>query len=74
MKDKLLEMGINNQAELVTHIKNYSNKDSDDGSKNTGFDDNILILLDVISIFLKMRDSLNENSKIFIQYERVKKD
>jgi hypothetical protein len=74
MKDKLLEMGINNQAELVTHIKNYSNKDSDDGSKNTGFDDNILILLDVITIFLKMRDSLNENSKIFIQYERVKKD
>ena len=74
MKDKLLEMGINNQAELVTHIKNYSNKESDDGSKNTGFDDNILILLDVITIFLKMRDSLNENSKIFIQYERVKKD
>ncbi len=74
MKEKLLEMGINNQAELVTHIKNYSNKDSDDGSKNTGFDDNILILLDVITIFLKMRDSLNENSKIFIQYERVKKD
>ena len=74
MKDKLLEMGINNQAELVTHIKNYSNKDSDDGTKNTGFDDNILILLDVITIFLKMRDSLNENSKIFIQYERVKKD
>jgi len=74
MKDKLLEMCINNQAELVTHIKNYSNKDSDDGSKNTGFDDNILILLDVITIFLKMRDSLNENSKIFIQYERVKKD
>lgn len=74
MKDKLLEMGINNQAELVTHIKNYSNQDSDDGSKNTGFDDNILILLDVITIFLKMRDSLNENSKIFIQYERVKKD
>ncbi len=74
MKDKLLEMGINNQAELVTHIKNYSNKDSDDGSKNTGFDDNMLILLDVITIFLKMRDSLNENSKIFIQYERVKKD
>ena len=74
MKDKLLEMGINNQAELVTHIKNYSNKDSDDGSKNTGFDDNILILLDVITIFLKMRDSLNENSKIFIQYERVKKE
>lgn len=74
MKDKLLEMGINNQAELVTHIKKYSNKDSDDGSKNTGFDDNMLILLDVITIFLKMRDSLNENSKIFIQYERVKKD
>lgn len=74
MKDKLLEMSINNQAELVTHIKNYSNKDSDDGSKNTGFDDNMLILLDVITIFLKMRDSLNENSKIFIQYERVKKD
>ncbi len=74
MKDKLLEMGINNQAELVAHIKNYSNQDADDGSKNAGFDDNMLILLDVITIFLKMRDSLNDKSKIFIQYERVKKD
>jgi len=59
MKDKLSAMGINNQAELVTHIKTYSNQDSEDGSKNAGFDDDILILLDVITIFLKMRDSLN---------------
>jgi hypothetical protein len=73
MKDKLLAMGINNQSELVNHIKNYSNQDGEDGNKNPGFDDDILILLDVITIFLKMRDSLNEKSKIYTQYEKIKK-
>lgn len=74
MKDKLSEMKINNQAELVAHIKDYSNKDSEDGNKNAGFQEDILILLDVITIFLKMRDSLNEKSKIYTQYDKKKKE
>lgn len=68
MKDKLKAMNISNQKELVNHIKLYSNKDNDEGSKNTGFDEDILILLDIATIFLKMKDSLNEKSRIFTSY------
>jgi hypothetical protein len=31
-------MGIESQADFVKHIKTYSNKDDDNGDKNTGFD------------------------------------
>lgn len=59
MKDKLKAMNITNYDELVAHIKNYSNQSNEEGSKNTGFDDDILILLDIATIFLKMKDYLN---------------
>jgi hypothetical protein len=59
MKDKLKEMNIATYDQLVHHIANYNNQDNEEGSKNTGFDDNILILLDIVTIFLKMKDYLN---------------
>lgn len=74
MREKLRVMNISTQAELVTHIRNYSNQFNDEGSKNTGFDDDMLILLDISTIFLKMKDSLNEKSRIFSFYEKFKKE
>lgn len=58
----------------MAHIRNYSNAFNEEGSKNTGFDDDMLILLDIATIFLKMKDSLNEKSRIFTFYEKFKKE
>ena len=58
----------------MAHIRNYSNQFNEEGSKNTGFDDDMLILLDISTIFLKMKDILNEKSRIFSFYEKFKKD
>jgi hypothetical protein len=74
MREKLRAMNISTQAELVAHIRNYSNKFNEEGSKNTGFDEDMLILLDIATIFLKMKDSLNEKSRIFAFYEKFKKE
>lgn len=74
MKDKLRAMSITNEAELVAHIKNYSSQIDEQGSKNTGFDDDMLILLDIATIFLKLKDSLNDKSRIFAFYEKYKKE
>lgn len=59
MRDKLSAMNIATQPDLIRHIRAYNNSDDDEGRKNTGFDEDILILLDIITIFLKMKDSLN---------------
>lgn len=74
MKDKLRAMSISNEAELVAHIKNYSSQVDEQGSKRTGFDDDMLILLDIATIFLKLKDSLNDRSRIFAFYEKYKKE
>lgn len=58
MKEQLKKMEIKNREELVKHINNYSNEDEEPGKKNTGFDEDILILLDISTIFLKMKDIL----------------
>jgi hypothetical protein len=44
-----------------------------DGGKNTGFDDDILILLNINVIFLKIKDALGEQSRIYINYDKFKK-
>lgn len=74
MKEKLKAMNITNYDELVNHIKDYSNQCNDEGDKNTGFDDDMLILLDIATIFLKMKDYLNEKSRIYGFYEKFKKE
>jgi hypothetical protein len=67
-------MGISNKEELVKHITDYSNKTTEDGGKNIDFSEDMLILLDVITIYLKMRDALKEQSRIFSAYEKYKKE
>jgi hypothetical protein len=68
MREKLKVMNITNYDELISHIKDYNNKNNDEGSKNTDFDEDMLILLDIAIIFLKMRDYLSEKSRIFTFY------
>jgi hypothetical protein len=66
-------MKITNRDELIKYINDYSNKTNDLGNKNTGFDDDILILLNISVIFLKLKDALGENSRIYSNYEKFKK-
>ena len=74
MRDKLGAMNIATQPDLIRHIRAYNNSDDDHARKNTGFDEDILILLDIITIFLKMKDSLNERSRLATVYEKFKKE
>ena len=74
MKEKQRAMNIGNEGELLAHIKNYSNQIDEEGNKKTGFDDDILILLDISTIFLKLKDNLNDKSRIFGFYEKHKKE
>lgn len=66
-------MNITNRDELIKHINDYSNIINDKGSKNTGFDEDILILLNISVIFLKIKDALGEKSRIHTNYEKFKK-
>ena len=74
MKEKQKAMNISNEGELVAHIQNYSNQIDENGDKKTDFDDNMLILLDISTIFLKLKDNLNDKSRIFGFYEKHKKE
>jgi hypothetical protein len=60
-------MGIHNNADLVAHIDNYTNQEQD-GNKNTDLDEDILVVLDIITIFLKIKGVLGENSRIMKFY------
>ena len=60
-------MGIQNNADLVNHINSYANLEQD-GNKNTELDEDILIVLDIITIFLKIKGVLGENSRIMKFY------
>jgi len=60
-------MGIQSNADLVNHINNYANQEQD-GNKNTDLDEDILIVLDIITIFLKIKGVLGENSRIMKFY------
>ena len=51
MTQKLDELGIKNYKQLRAHIDNYNNAENDDGQKNAGYDDDILIVLKIISIY-----------------------
>lgn len=68
-------MGITTYESLIEHINAYSNKDTE-GNKNTDFDEDILIILDIITIFRKMKGAavLENNSRIYKAYEKFKKE
>jgi len=51
-------MNITNSEELKAHIDNYSNENNESGGKNTGFDEDIIKILNISAIFLKIRDTL----------------
>lgn len=51
-------MNITNREELIKHINDYSNKNNENGGKNTGFDEDMLILLNINIIFLKIKNAL----------------
>lgn len=74
LKEKLKNMGIENYSQLVQHINAYSNTDDEEGNKNTDFDEDILILLDIVTIFLKLKGSLGANSRICKFYDKFKKE
>lgn len=76
MKDKLSSMGIENCEQLIEHINAYSNENDDEGNKHTDFDEDILIVLDIITIFKKMKEAavLQNNSRIYKAYEKFKKE
>lgn len=76
LKDKLSSMGIENYEQLIEHINGYSNEDDDEGNKHTDFDEDILIVLDIITIFKKMKEAavLENNSRIYKAYEKFKKE
>jgi hypothetical protein len=65
-------MDILSYPDLVNYINNYANQEQD-GNKNTDLDSDILIVLDIITIFLKMRGVLGANSRIMKFYEKFKK-
>lgn len=69
-------MGIENYEQLIEHINGYSNEDDDEGNKHTDFDEDILIVLDIITIFKKMKEAavLENNSRIYKAYEKFKKE
>jgi hypothetical protein len=74
MLEKLAAMKIGNKGELTKHITDYSNENTEEGGKKIDFSEDILILLDIITIYLKMKDALKEQSRIFASYERSKKE
>lgn len=57
LKDKLSSMSIENCEQLIEHINIYSNQDDEEGNKHTDFDEDILIVLDIITIFKKMKEA-----------------
>jgi hypothetical protein len=69
-------MNIENCEQLIEHINLYSNQDDEEGNKHTDFDEDILIVLDIIAIFKKMKEAavLENNSRIYKAYEKFKKE
>jgi hypothetical protein len=69
-------MNIDTYDTLIKHISNYNDEVDEEGNKNTGFDDDMLTVLDIITIYLKMKEAkvLNNNSRVFKAYERFKND
>lgn len=74
MKEKLHSMNIHNYNELTAYINAYSNTDDEEGNKQTDFDEHILIVLDIITIFRKMKCAKVATVRINKQYEKEKKD
>ena len=75
MKEKLSSMNIENYNQLMAHINAYNDQEDEQGNKNTGFDDDILIVLNIITIYKKMmRANVLVNSSRLVQgYQKFKK-
>ena len=65
-------MGIRKDSHLTKYIEDYNNQEDDEGNKNTGFSDDMLIILDIITIYKKMEEAhtkiLQSNSRLFKGY------
>ena len=63
-------MNIFSSDDLVQYMQDYNNQEDDNGMKKTGFDDDMLIVLDIITIFRKMQkvQALADKGKINIAY------
>lgn len=63
-------MEIDSCDKLVERINNHSNTDDEEGNKRTDFDEDILILLDIITIYKQMKGAavLQNNSRVYKAY------
>ena len=70
MREKLTSMNIENYSQLVAHINAYNDQEDEEGNKNTGFDDDILTVLNIITIYKKMMGAkvLANNSRLVLGY------
>lgn len=70
MREKLISMNIENYNQLVAHIDAFNDMEDEEGNKNTGFDDDILIILNIITIYKKMMGAkvLGNNSRLVQGY------
>ena len=75
MREKLISMNIENYNQLVAHIDAFNDMEDEEGNKNTGFDDDILIILNIITIYKKMMGAkvLGNNSRLVQGYQKFKK-
>ena len=77
MLEKLTSMKIHSYSQLVRYIDRYNNQeDEKTHQKNTGFDEDIIIVLDVITIYLKMREAkvLANSGRLDKGYQKFKKE
>lgn len=63
-------MNIENYNQLIAHIDAFNDMEDEEGNKNTGFDDDILIILNIITIYKKMMGAkvLANNSRLVQGY------
>ena len=75
LKEKLGSMNIEKYSDLQAHINAYNDLEDEEGNKNTGFDDDILIVLNIITIYKKMMGAkiLANNSRLVQGYQKFKK-
>lgn len=69
-------MEVENDEQLNGHIENYNNEKDDDGNMKTDFSEDLLIVLKIITIYLKMRGAavLANNSRLDKGYRKFKKE
>jgi hypothetical protein len=65
-------MDITKTEELVSHINEFCNKEDEEGKKNTTFSEELMECLNIMVIFAKMKDKL-ENCRLRNEYEKFKR-